>query len=69
MEGIGGGIDWREEGLEGRRMHEWMMREKRIGGNNQRRVEEWMREEVIGKNKGGGIDWREEGLEGRRVEE
>ena len=21
-EGIGGGIDWREEGLEGRRMHE-----------------------------------------------
>ena len=46
-----------------------MMREKGIGGNNQRRVEEWMREEVIGKNKGGGIDWREEGLDGRRVEE
>ena len=65
--GIGGGIDWREEGLEGRRMEEWMMRKERIGGNNQRRVEECMiRVEAIGGKESGGMDdegrgdWREE---------
>ena len=65
-ENKGGGIDWREDGLQGRRVGEWMIREEGIGRMDKRRVKEWMMGgEGIGGKEGGGMhdkgggDWRE----------